>query len=70
MATVYSKVVFFGLATNALNVRNNNNNIILSVHKNFSTTDSVPVDIVYRRAVPLFHEPSRAILYNEAARKE
>ena len=31
-------------------------------NKNFSTTDSVPVDVVYRRAVPLFHKPSRAIL--------
>ena len=36
--------------------------ILLSVHKNFSTTDSVPVDVVYRRVVPLFHKPSRAIL--------
>ena len=36
--------------------------ILTSVHKNFSTTDSVPVDVVYRRAVPLFHKPSRAIL--------
>ena len=36
--------------------------ILTSVHKNFSTTDSVLVDVVYRRAVPLFHKPSRAIL--------